>query len=267
MADKSLHSDNNISKKKKGGFFDIEATEVEDVAPVPVKAEGEAEAAVSAEGKKKFRIGAAIFASVLAVLLIGSLILSGMDFIKDSDYNDDGLPEKETVPPIIFEIYDPDWETDIFTLDSYNVLNPHRIEYSDDGGITTTRVDPDRIEKVGGDKLVFLNSYFDAIKRGDHAAVNAMLSEAYIEENGEYEPFPMQKLFNIKITRRYYNDPAFDNGKYEDYYFVVSFNIFRNDGMFRADCDDQYACRTVMRVLLDDEGNGKIDLVRNYYGD
>ena len=254
-------------KDKRKSFFDIEYGIAESEPPrvEPVKTE---ETAVKDEGGdgKKFKLIAIIFISAVAVLLVGALILSGMDFIKDSDYGDDGLPEKEESLPIIFEIYSPDWETDIFTLPEYLALSPERISYSDDGGLSTSKGDPDQFERIGGDKLVFLSKYFDAVKRGDHESLNAMLTQDYIDENGLYEDFPMQKLFNISVVRMLYNDPAFDGGEYDDYYFVVSYNIYRNDGLFRADCDDQYTCRTVMRVLMDDEGNGKVDLIRNYYG-
>ena len=268
MRNTSLHNGNKESGKKKKGFFDMDGVipdnsapeSADNVARVKNGADGDG------EGKRKFLIGAIIFVVSIAVLLVAAAVISGMDFISDNDYNDDGLPENDGNPPIIFEIYDPDWETDIFTLPEYIALSPERLEYSDDDGATVSRVGPSDLEKTGGNKLVFLNKYFDAVKRGDHEALNAMLTEAYIEKNGEYEDFPMQKLFNIKITRKLYNDPQFDNSEYDDYYFVVSYNIYRNDGMFRDDCDDQYYCRTLMRVLINSEGDGKIDLITDYYG-
>ena len=268
MRNTSLHNGNKESGKKKTGFFDMDEviSDSIDTRPSEDTAQIKKEADVDRTGKKKFAIKAIIFVVSIAVLLIAAAVLSGMDFISDNSYNDDGLPENDGNPPIIFEIYDPDWETDIFTLPEYLARSPERIEYSDDDGATVTRVGPSELEKVGGDKLVFLNKYFDTVKRGDHEALNAMLTEAYIEENGEYEDFPMQKLFNIKITRKLYNDPQFDNSEYDDYYFVVSYNIYRNDGMFRDDCDDQYYCRTLMRVLINSDGDGKIDLITDYYG-
>ena len=266
MSERSLQNDNKNKKNKKSGFFDMNDV-VFDAEPQVKHAEEKEEPKETNASNKRFILKVLVFASLLAVLLIAAAVLLGMDFISDSSYNDDGLPEQEEMPPIRFEIYDPDWETDIFTVPEYLELSPERIEYSDDGGATFKKADKEDLERVGGNNLVFLNSYFDAVKRGDHEAVNAMLTEAYIEGNGEYEDFPMQKIFNIKITRMMYNDPAFDDAEYDDYYFVVSYNIYKNDGMFRADCDDQYYCRTLMRVLINSAGSGKIDLIQNYYGE
>ena len=268
MAKRSLQNDNKIKKTKKSSFFDVDEPVLDGAEPQSKVVETEEKPKEASETNRRFKLKVSVFASVLAVLIIAAAVISGMDFIINNTYNDDGVPEAEETPGIVFEIYEPNWEeTDIYADPDYVVLFPDRIEYSDDGGLSYKKADREDIERVGGNKLVFLNKYFDAVKMGDHEAVNAMLTEAYIEKNGKYEDFPMQKVFNIKITRKNYNDPAYDNAEYDDYYFVVSYNIYRNDGMFRADCDDQYYCKTLMRVLINSEGDGKIDLVQNYTGE
>ena len=282
MKERSLQKDNKLNKRSKG-FFDVDPA-VEERSAVTYRSvdskdgsfdektveetasTGKASVKAKSGRDKRFYVIAAVFLSAVVLLTVAAIVLSRMDFIKDSDYNGDELGEEEELPKTVFEIYEPDWETDIFTIPEYLELSPERIEYSDDGGTTTKRVGPEGLEKAGGDKLVFLNSYFDAIKHGDHEALNAMLTDTFIEENGLYEDFPMQKLFGIKVVRMYHNDPAFDNGEYDDYYFIVRYYIYRNDGLFKENCDDQYYCKTIMRVLINDKGEGKIDLVRDYNG-
>lgn len=281
MAKRNLQNANNHYRSRSRGFFDIDRTEADEAicesaddtvyeSSVEAKTEKSAECANksgsdASVSERRFAVIVAVFLSVTVLFSAAAYFISKLDFVVNSDYGENGN-ETNNVPQIVFEIYEPDWDTDIFTLEEYLLLNPNRIEYSDDQGHSYSRVDPEDLERVGGAKLVFLNSYFDAVKRGDHEAVNAMLTENYIKENGKYEPFPMQKIFDIKIERKYHNDPAFDNSKYDDYYFVVRYNIYRNDGMFRNDCDDQYYCRTLMRVLVDEEGNGFVDMIINYQG-
>ena len=159
--------------------------------------------------------------------------------------------------------YPADWETDIFTNESYLALK-RDVVYSPNG-VEFITLDPSSYYRYGGSGLVFMMDYINTVIAGDHEKLNGMFSEEYWkmrDEDGKkrekYSDFPQQKLFNVKIVKYQYNDPMYNSAAYDDHYYIVSYNIYRNDGMFRDDIDEYSELAQMVTVLLDPDGNGQI---------
>lgn len=275
MSRRSLQNDNNAEKnkkKRKSGFFDdpgndleqdVETAESVNTASAQ-SVESALESDAVAKDQKRFLLVSVIFLSVLAVLFVSVKIISGLDFISESDYSHDGLVIG--APEIGHEtklyIGKPDWETDIFTLDEYLYLEPEKMWYKE--GAENVRIHQSEAYQTGGAGLYFLTSYFDAVKKADIATLNSMYTENYfkIGKYEKHEAFPQQKIFDIQIQRRF--DIPVDEKEekiYDVYYYLVSYKIYENDGMFRDDIDEYSSRPQVIKVIIDSSGVGKIDMI------
>jgi hypothetical protein len=237
----------------KKGFFDFDEAAADEEPVIPkVKRE---ESAITADSKneRRFRRGSVIAVSVLAVILAVLITLSGIDFITDGELNGIfGGGEK----PTTYKLYDPDWETDIYTVPAYLELDPDAVMYSSDGFATVLFYPDDMPENS---EIAFINSYFDAIKHGDHEKLNSMFGEEYLSEKGAFEDFPMQKVYNIKVVKQpKYEDQKYENTAYDYCYYALTYNIYRNDGLFCDEVDETHAREEGILVVYTSKGQGKI---------
>ena len=262
MSEINLQKDNGKAKKSKKGFFDVEPIEIPDVESAPKTEAATLDLAEQKKKNKRFALILIVSLSLLALLLIGVGILSRLDIFDGSIYDNDLFQNEEGSGDIQrFDIYKPDWEIDIFKVSEYVELNPERITYSDDGGTTTSKLYPADFYRTGGDKLLFMSEYFDAVKNGDHEALNTMHTDRYFESNPRFTEMPMQRVYDIRITRIFHSEREYDNTEYMDYYFEVRYNIQRNDGYFNREVDEMMHAIKIYVVLVDAEGNAKIDKI------
>lgn len=269
MSRRSLQFDNKKTSKKSGSFFDVAfdtetEAEVENT-PVFAKADNVTTEGVACEkNDKRFRTVAIIVVGVLIAMLIASLaIFGGKLFGGDIDASDGKNPA-----PTVYEIYKPDWETDIFELEEYRQLSPGDITYSKDG-VSFTYKDGDGIEN--NKALVFFKKYFDAVKKADIDTLNLLFTEEYISENGSFGSFPMQKIYNIEIIEQSTTDALDKEYQNQSYgLYMVKYNIYHNDGLFCAEVDERYARVEGIVVIFDGSGNGKISRLidaKDYYNE
>lgn len=257
--------------KNKKGFFDADETteQISEKMEIPCSSkEGDrtdarvpkSEKKISGKSdKRKLIIICAVCA--LAFLLGAHFIL---DTVNDSIY--DGGNDQGGAQGTKLYLYPPDWDTDIYTVEEYMELK-RDIVYSPDG-LQFITLDPGSYYEYGGYGLIFMTNYIQTIIAGDHERLNAMFADEYWDtrdhENKKpqkYQAFPKQKLFNVKIVKYQYNDPKYDNTNVDDHYYIVSYSIYRNDGMFRNDIDEYSELAQCLTVLIDDEGNGIITSV------
>ena len=270
----NLQNDNNIDEEKnvspqqkRGGFFDADeqteefAERKEIVSDAPEKKEPAPLTEEDRQRRNKARLKkiVAVVAAVMCVMILINFVANS-EFIKNLGKGGNG--DKDGSYTKLY-IYPPDWETDIFTDENYLSLKSD-IVYSPNGAEFIT-LDEGSYYRYGGTGLVFMMDYINTIIAGDHEKLNGMFTPEYWngrDEDGnkrqKYEAFPQQKLINVKIVKYQYSDPKYDTAAQDDHYYIVSYNIYRNDGMFRNDIDEYSELAQMITVLIDHEGNGKI---------
>ena len=225
---------------------------------------------MAATGMKK---KVAIVAAVLAALLALTLLLSNLDIVEDSEYDDwlENGGGRDSGEVIFF--YPADWTTDIFSLPLY--LQKDRGLWH--GNYSDASIEAQYLEAEKGEsswaalgaEYGFFFRYFDAVTRGDHGALNAMFTDDYWEESERtpYADFPMQKLYDKRVYRFAYNDKNYQAPSgYRVSYFLVSYKIMQNDGLFRDDLSSGSELPQLFRLLSASDGTVKIDLVRSLPG-
>lgn len=251
MSRRSLQIDNKIKRSHKSSFFDI--SKADDVIDEPDKTEEVKNEPDSVKKDKRFKKGTYIAVTVIAVLLVAAIVVSGIDFFIDGELN--GIFKKDE-KPTYYKIYTPDWETDIYTVQEYLDLDPDFMTYK--YGITEEGYRPGNIRS--DTEIGFFYNYFTAIKQGDHEKLNSFFTKEYLDKNGKFSDFPMQKIYNIEIIKQPKTETL--NEKYKNSYdygvYAVRYNIYRNDGLFCAEVDETHAREEGIIVVFESAGVGKI---------
>ncbi len=251
----SLQNDNKI--KKRNTFFDVDESEEEPDIETENRIK-ESETKKESKSERKFKGLAAVFVCIVCIVLVTSIVLLCVDL---SDGKLDGVFVKKEPTVTYYNIIDePDWTTDIYTVEEYVSKNPDFIKYSPDGRVTVgyTRED---ISPSLNPSLYFIQAYIDAIKLGDHEKLNSLLSNAYKSKNGEFEDFPMQKLYNIEVKKLPNPQPDVNEGKYYKHeYYSISYNIYKNDGYYCKTADESRAMVEGIMLVYDSQGNIKIEI-------
>lgn len=253
---------------KNKGFFDIDETENGVLAEEPSESEAQNDVGECAVAKNAFTPRVLVIAAVAAVIVAAFFVVRWLynsaddatdRYVPDSWIQvDEGREDRE-----IF-LYTPDWETDISTLSSYQALVSDII-YSPDGS-NTVAVDKNTYVSVGGNGLKFMAEYVDTVISGDHEKLNSMFTDDYFKDHKKYSAFPQQKLFEIRITKYSYSSPEYQNSTTSDLYYIISYRIYRNDGLFRNDIDDSCELPQLIKILRYSDGTMKIDDVINLPG-
>ena len=243
---------------KKKGFFDIDETENEVLAEeTEPQNDGETVAVL------KRTVTPSLIISVIAVaLLVSAFFVLRWLYNNSDEENDRYVPDSwiqvdEGREDREIFLYTPDWDTDISTLSAYQALVKN-IVYSPDG-LNTVAVDKNTYVSVGGNGLKFMADYVDTIIRGDHEKLNSMFTDDYFKDHKKYSAFPQQKLFEVRITKYSYSAPEYQSSNIRDYYYIISYRIYRNDGLFRDDIDDSCELPQLLKLLLYPDGTIKID--------
>lgn len=208
--------------------------------------------------------------SVLFVALITVTVIPTLDFVKkDNSYvQDDTEKEEEGKKPTKpRDLYPPDWETDIFTLDRYVEKNLY-LEYGKLTGTwvtySETLLNRTECQKRGGSALALMHDYFDLLRHGDHEGVNGLYRDDYFdgEEKKPYEAFPMQKIYDVLVCKYDYEDKNFEHlESMEPTYYLVTYKIMENDGLFRYELDSDVEQTQLFGVLTYADGTSEIYLV------
>lgn len=258
-------------KKRKGFFDDLseisETSENENIRydgslPEPSNgiAVGKDGANVASEGKYRKRgIIILCVAAVLVVALIFTYLAYSNGWI-GGKYSKDGEEDgKNGAYKDEFYFYEPDYETDIFTLPDYLELD-RSVKYAPDSS-ETHKIANGNYALEYNDGLNVLGEYLNAVIAGDHEAVNALLTDKCLE-NVKYERFPPQKLFSIKIR----NIKEEKGNAYDKYYFAVSYLIYRNDGLFRDNVDGEKGVVQGFEIFVYANGAGRINAITELNG-
>ena len=226
-----------------------------------------------------------IIASLL-VLIVALSVISGLDFVKDDNsYVEPEEPPKNNGGFIgndkPRDLWEPDWETDILTLPRYLEKN-RAIKYGIyTGSVEMSQIIPTRTAcvTVGGAALGSMHDYFQAAIRGDHNAVNAMYDSDFFENESNtpkkpHDAFPMQKIYDIFVRKveleslEGYTPPK-DYGDEKDYgsvYYLVTYKIMENDGLFRYEIDADAEMVQLFEIRLYGNGISKIGMILDFPG-
>lgn len=147
--------------------------------------------------------------------------------------------------------YDPDWETDIFTLERY--LDKNRYITFKEGGFSVMMVDEAYNEY--GVCVEFLAEYLEALMQGNAEVLNGFYSSDWLDSNGRYDKFTMQKLYDMVIEFIVSTDTEGPDGRaITEYVYKISYKILENDGTFRSDIESDASRPQFFTVVDDGEG-------------
>ncbi len=252
--------------KKRNGFFDItddqddeSASEVStfDGNEITNVTNGGENALERRSSKKQIYIIAAITIALFAIFW-GLSRLGNSDIISDSPYYPESWldPIGQTEKPV-YTFCTPDWDSDILNDPEYLALKGD-IFYAKNDSVMIT-VTPNQYLSEGGKELKFMGSYVEAVIKGDHDALNAMFTDKYFEKNEPYDDFPEQRLYNIKIKKYHYKDPYYENTLENDGYYIITYKIDKNDGLFRDDIGSDNELAQLFELIIYPDGTVKID--------
>ncbi len=177
--------------------------------------------------------------------------------------------ESETMDGYVFNgvswqrpnLCEPDFETDIFTLERYLELNRY-LTYTKDG-ISETIVDIN--DGYYDDTVHMMHEYFDALMHGNAEKVNSFYTEDYFKENNRYEKITMQKIYDMEMEYISERDDNINGVPCTVYFYRVSYKILENDGTFRSDIQQDNAKIPLFYELIDTGSSVKISSVQSKY--
>ncbi len=171
---------------------------------------------------------------VLGILLVFAIIALPLIRLLDGLLVN-GREEETTKKPgssIIF--YEPNYDYNILSDAEY--LNLDRtIYYTDKRSGLTEAIDPDRVNTYGA-AIPVLYDMIDALIHGDAEAYNALFSENFYANHEPEQPFTMQRVYDVQLTKINETQVKPENGRnYIQYEYEVTYKISKNDGTFRTD--------------------------------
>lgn len=202
-------------------------------------------------GRKKLVI--ILIASILTLTLF-YVAITVIPYIIDKNKKD----KKEEIT-IDYDFYPADYSENIYEDEKYlKLIEYGPIEYHHGGLITYLNKDNASEEE---EVVRFFVDYIYSIIEGNAEKYNSFFSEKYYESASQKNYFTMQKLYNIKLEQ-YSSETVGEDGKnYTKYIYTLSYNIYQNNGTFRADIGE--GSRTQYIVLTDSNGKLLIDAI-NY---
>ncbi len=147
----------------------------------------------------------------------------------------------------------PDYEYDIMQDPEYLALN--RYMFYEDMTTGMTEMVDDAVLNAGGPPLKTLVTMVECIIAGDADGYNTLFSDAYFAAHEPEDPFTMQQVYDIKLSKRAVSRVTPEEGRpYTQYEFVVEYKIHKNNGTFRTDIGHDESRRQVF--ILSDSGSG-----------
>ncbi len=235
---------------KKGGFFDIDTTEDETDASHAAVQPNSGDS-VDLSSKKQFFLIFLCAAALIALFLIVRNIYYS-DTSDSSYYPDSWLNTGTNDRVPVYKYYDPDWESDILNDPDYTALKGDIFYAPNDSEMFS--VGKEEYLNKGGKGLLFMANYVNAVIAGDHETLNKMFTDSFLKENGLYEDFTEQRLYDIKIKKYHYANPKYENSNIKDEYYIITYKIDRNDGLFRDDIGQEGELAQLFEVFIFDDG-------------
>lgn len=215
------------------------------------------------KSKKKKAMAIAIAVACI-ICAVGMFFMQSGDAV--FDFIEGLIPEETEKVQLVYDgygehrmsLWDPDWETDIFTVERW--LDKNRYLTYVDNGMAITITDGKYNEF--GDTVEFMADYFDTLMHGDAEALNGFYADSYFEENDRFEAITMQKIYDMRMEYI----KSTDVGSTTAYVYKITYKILENDGTFRDDMVSD-AERPQFYTLVDDGIAIKItDVSYSYIG-
>ena len=199
---------------------------------------------------------------VLACMVVFAIIAIPLISVLDNFLNEKTAEEETKTPPSTIIFVTPDYEYDIMKDVDYLNLNRRIYHCDEQTGLTEELTDKNVVGY--GPAAVVLRDAINAIIAGDADAYNALFSENYYANHDPEDPFTLQRLYDIKITKVNEVTKSDERGKYTQYEYDVEYKIRLNDGTFRTDIGHDES-RKQYFVLSDSvTGEVLIDQILNY---
>ena len=110
-------------------------------------------------------------------------------------------------------------------------------------------------EKNTSGKVVVLNDFADSSNAGSAGYFDG-------EEKKPYEDFPQQKIYDTFVRKYDHKDDAFENVENaEPTYYLVTYKIMENDGMFRDNVESDAEMVQLFGILTYADGTSEIYLL------
>ena len=170
---------------------------------------------------------------VLVVMVAFALVVVPLINFLDGLQNGGTATEETKQPSSSIIFVTPDYEYNIMNDAGYLDLN-RRIYHCDERSGLTEELTDKNIAGYGPAAIV-LRDAINAIIAGDADAYNALFSDNYYANHDPEEPFTMQRLYDIKITKVSESQQSGEKGKYTQYEYEVEYKIRKNNGTFRTD--------------------------------
>ena len=202
------------------------------------------------ESLKKKRL-IALVAVIIAFVILA--LLNTIDFTGTPSVSTNAPYAPDTLPDIDFY---PAPDGDL-SMDKNYVKEDRTPSYT-----SADQTVDDLSESLDSPYSNFFVTYLDALKRGDHTALNALHSEVYFRNHAPYGSFSRQLLYDVEIRYLYKDkittaESEADRqyvGRYLTY-FEVEYKIYHNDGSFRRDIVDDMAIVQIFTLLPDQNGS------------
>lgn len=118
----------------------------------------------------------------------------------------------------------------------------------------------------------FFRSYFDALQKGDHKALNSLYSDVWYRKHTPLTNLTPQLLYDVTVTRiAEYTINTAESEADRPYLgwklitFEVNYRIYQNDGSFRRDIAGDMAIVQIFDLLTDEGKNApKLNAVSYY---
>lgn len=234
---------------------------------------------VTAAKKKKraLKKGILIILSAFAVLAILCGILAlVLHFVRR---------KPETAPPVNRDVtgkayinyYEPDYAADIFKESAYLALD-RSIRYTVQGEASSysyvlSEHSPEALTEGGR----FFLTYFDAVTHGNYEAYHGFFTDEYAADPTGFEKhptdrvFPMQRLYDMRVTELYRTEPGDTAYIYRGEPVVygvyeVRYKIRKNDGEFRVDLPSDAEMPLIFELMTQNAGTeNELTLIRDIY--
>lgn len=206
---------------------------------------------------------------VIAFVAVGCAIIYIPSLFADESgvYEQISVTQIDEVYPTI-NPYPADFDKDLSTHDPIIMY-----EYPDGNAYAIRDIPKD----VQNEAHRFFIEYFDVLKTGNSEKYAALFTKSYKKDPKGFEKdftrvFPPQKLFDIKVTELLRSTDTTVDYNYEGKkcffgYYLVSYKIDKNDGMFRRDLYSREIERPLVfeLVTFDKDTENEVTLIKNLY--
>ena len=179
--------------------------------------------------RKRMKI-AVIAAVCLIPILIGVTFLVGY------------IENKKAAEDIVIDYnwYEADFDENIYENEEYlKKLSEYDSFISFTEGSVTLPVDKDNAKSYG-EEVDFMVRYLYSIIEGDSDKYNSFFSDTYYKKHDPKEPFTMQMIYEVSLTKELLSKTDDQKDDYKSYSFILSYRILKNNGTFRKDIGDGY---------------------------